>query len=87
MQKSFKIIVSGHWEEYLRYVSVKTGKISTDGWIGYKPLMKERPHFEQMLSNKGDNLKMLRIQINNLKNWLSVIHSYGNKEIVNQHIE
>ncbi len=45
-------------------------KITTDGWSGYKPLKKEYPHFEQKLSNNGQNLKMLHIQIRNFKNWL-----------------
>jgi hypothetical protein len=31
----------------------KDAKITTDGWSGYKALMKEYPYFEQKLSNKG----------------------------------
>ena len=45
----------------------KDAKIITDGWSGYKPLMKKYPHFEQKLSNKGQNFKMLHIQIRNFK--------------------
>ena len=65
----------------------KDAKITTDGWSGYKPLMKEYPHFEQKLSNKGQNFKMLHIQIRNFKNWLRGVHSYCNKETLNQYIE
>lgn len=36
-------------------------KITTDGWSGYKPIMKNHPHYEQKLSDKGQNLKILYI--------------------------
>ena len=62
-------------------------KITTDGWSGYKPLMKKYPHFEQKLSDKGQNFKMLHLQIRNFKNWLRGVHSYCNKETLNQYIE
>lgn len=62
-------------------------KITTDGWSGYKPVMKKYPHFEQKLSNKGQNFKMLHIQIRNFKNWLRGVHSYCNKETLNQYID
>ena len=62
-------------------------KITTDGWSGYKPLMKKHPRFEQKLSNKGQNFKMLHFQIRNFKNWLRGVHSYCNKETLNQYIE
>jgi hypothetical protein len=65
----------------------KEAKITTDGWSGYKPLMKEYPHFEQKLSDKGQNFKMLHIQIRNLKNWLRGVHSYCSKDTINQYIE
>lgn len=62
-------------------------KITTDSWSGYKPLMKRYPDFEQKLSNKGQNFKMLHIQIRNFKNWLRGVHSYCEKETLNQYIE
>ena len=46
----------------------KDAKITTDIWSGYKFLMKEYPHFEQKLSNKEQNFKMLHIQIRNFQN-------------------
>ena len=73
-------------EIFHRHIS-KTAKITTDGWSGYKPLMKQYPHFEQKLSNKGQNFKMLHIQIRNFKNWLRGVHSYCSKETLNQYIE
>ena len=65
----------------------KNAKITTDGWSGYKPLRKKYPNFEQKLSNKGQNFKMLHIQIRNFKNWLRGVHSYCSKETLNQYIE
>jgi len=62
-------------------------KITTDGWSGYKPLIKKYPEFEQKLSDKGQNFKMLHIQIRNFKNWLRGVHSYCNKEYINQYIQ
>lgn len=61
--------------------------ITTDGWSGYKPLIKKYPNFEQKLSDKGQNFKMLHIQIRNFKNWLRGVHSYCSKETLNQYIE
>ena len=57
----------------------KEAKITTDGWSGYKPLMKEYPHFEQKLSDKGQSFKMLHIQIRNLRNCLRGVHYYGSR--------
>lgn len=65
----------------------KEAKITTDGWSGYKPLMKKYPHFEQKLSDKGQNFKMLHIQIRNFKNWLRGVHSYCDKDTLNQYID
>jgi len=62
-------------------------QITTDGWSGYKPLKKIYPHFEQKLSDKGQNFKMLHIQIRNFKNWLRGVHSYCSKEALNQYID
>jgi len=53
----------------------KDASVITDGWSGYKPLMKIYPKLEQRLSNKGQNFKMLHIQIRNFKNWLRGVHS------------
>lgn len=65
----------------------KDAKITTDGWSGYKPLKKKYPHFDQKLSNKGQNFKMLHIQIRNLKNWLRGVHSYCSKHTLNQYLD
>ena len=42
-------------------------QITTDGWSGYKSLMKKFPHFEQILSDKEQHFKMLHLQIRNFK--------------------
>jgi len=65
----------------------KEAKIVTDGWRGYTPLKKSYPHFEQKLSNKGENFKMLHIQIRNFKNWLRGMHSYCHESLMNQYIQ
>ena len=65
----------------------KDAKITTDVWSGYKFLMKEYPHFEQKLSNKEQNFKMLHIQIRNFQNWLRGVHSYCSKDALNQYVE
>ena len=65
----------------------KAANITTDGWSGYKPLRKKYPYFEQKLSDKGQNFKMSHIQIRNFKNWLRGVHSYCDKDNVNQYIE
>lgn len=62
-------------------------QITTDGWSGYKPLIKKFPNFEQKLSNKGENFKMLHIQIRNFKNWLRGVHSYCSKELITKYIQ
>ncbi len=62
-------------------------QITTDGWSGYKPLIKKYPKFEQKLSNKGQNFKMLHIQIRNFKNWLRGVHSYCSKELISRYIQ
>jgi hypothetical protein len=49
--------------------------------------VKEYPNFKQKLSNKEQNFKMLNIQVINFKNWLRAVHSYCNKETLNQYIE
>lgn len=65
----------------------KDAKIITDGWSGYKPLVKKYPDLKQILSNNGENFKMLHIQIRNFKNWLRGIHSFCDKKYMNQYIQ
>lgn len=65
----------------------KEAQITTDGWSGYKPLMDEYPNFSQKLSNKGENFKMLHIQIRNFKNWLRGVHSFCHETYINQYIQ
>jgi hypothetical protein len=65
----------------------KEAQITTDGWSGYKPLMNEFPNIVQKLSDKGQNFKMLHIQIRNFKNWLRGVHSFCHKEYINQYIQ
>jgi hypothetical protein len=77
--KSLKPIFDEHIDE--------EAKITTDGWSGYKPLKKKYPHFEQKLSNKGQNFKMLHFQIRNFKNWLRGTHSYCHENYINQYIQ
>ena len=61
--------------------------IVADGWSGYKPLKAEYPNLKQTLSNKGQSFKMLHIQIRNFKNWLRGVHSYCNKEYLQNYID
>lgn len=61
--------------------------IVTDGWSGYKPLKKNYPNMTQILSNNGENFKMLHFQIRNFKNWLRGVHSYCEKEYIKQYIQ
>ena len=77
--KSLKTIFDVHID--------KQAKITTDGWTGYAPLKKAYPHFEQKLSDKGQNFKMLHIQIRNFKNWLRGVHSYCHESYINQYIQ
>lgn len=39
----------------------KEAKITTDGWSGYKLLVKNHPNFKQKLSVKGQIFKVLHI--------------------------
>lgn len=65
----------------------RDASITTDGWSGYKPLKKKFPHLSQKLSDKGKNFTMLHLQIRNFKNWLRGVHSYCNKETLNEYID
>ncbi|MCR6642124.1 MAG: IS1595 family transposase [Sporocytophaga sp.] len=65
----------------------RDAKIETDGWSGYKPLKTEYPNLKQKLSEKGENFKMLHIQIRNFKNWIRGVHSYCNKEYMNKYLQ
>ena len=60
--------------------------ILVDGWRGYSPI-KENYNIKQTLSNKGENFKMLHIQIRNFKNWLRGIHSYCDSEYLQRYID
>lgn len=61
--------------------------VLADGWAGYKPLKEDYPNLKQTLSEKGQNFKMLHIQIRNFKNWLRGVHSYCNKEYLQKYID
>ena len=62
-------------------------EVLADGWSGYKPLKEDYPNLKQTLSNQGKNFKMLHIQIRNFKNWLRGVHSYCNKEYLQNYID
>lgn len=47
--------------------------VKADGWRGYLPLKKEW-NLDQILSNKGENFKLLHTHIMNIKGWLRGIH-------------
>jgi hypothetical protein len=66
---------------------LNTAKIITDGWRGYKALIKKSPDFEQRLSNKGQHFTMLHIQIRNFEKWLRGVHSYCDKTYMEQYIQ
>lgn len=76
---SLKVLFDSHIKEDAFVVA--------DGWSGYKPLKEEYPNLKQKLSNKGQNFKMLHIQIRNFKNWLRGVHSYCNKEYLQKYID
>ena len=77
--QSLKSLFDSHIKEDAHVVA--------DGWSGYKPLKQEYPNLKQKLSNKGQNFKMLHIQIRNFKNWLRGVHSYCNKEYLQKYID
>ena len=67
---------------------IKTdANIITDGWSGYKPLKESFPNLTQKLSNKGENFKMLHLQIRNFKNWLRGVHSYCDHKYLSKYID
>ncbi|MGK0315110.1 MAG: hypothetical protein ACI86M_001338 [Saprospiraceae bacterium] len=61
--------------------------VVADCWPGYTPLKEGYPNLKQKLSNKGQNFKMLHIQIRNFKNCLKGVHSYCNKEYLQKYID
>lgn len=65
----------------------KNAQIITDGWSGYKPIKKLYKNMTSRLSDKGQNFRMLHIQIRNLKNWLRGTHSYCDKSLLDQYLE
>lgn len=65
----------------------KDALVLADGWTGYGPLKKEYPNLRQILSENGQNFKMLHIQIRNFKNWLRGVHSYCNAEYLQKYID
>lgn len=60
--------------------------VVADKWAGYIPLKEEYPNLKQILSEKGQNFKMLHLQIRNFKNWLRGTHSYCNREYMQKYI-
>ena len=70
------------FEEHIR----QDAFVLADGWSGYTPLKKEYPNLKQILSEAGQNFKMLHIQIRNFKNWLRGVHSYCNAEYLQKYI-
>lgn len=65
----------------------RDASITTDGWSGYRPLKQKFPYLTQKLSDNGRNFTMLHLQIRNFKNWLRGVHSYCNKETLNEYID
>ena len=65
----------------------QAAKVVTDGWAGYKPLLKSYPNLEQRLSDNGKNFTMLHLQIRNFKNWLRGVHSYCSKANIHKYID
>lgn len=51
----------------------KNALVTTDGWRGYAPLKKGR-NINQVLSEKGESMKLLHTHIMNVKGWLRGIH-------------
>lgn len=60
--------------------------VLADKWSGYSPLKEQYPNLRQKLSMKGENFRMIHIQIRNFKNWLRGVHSYCNKEYLQKYI-
>jgi hypothetical protein len=61
--------------------------VVADCWPEYTPLKEGYPNLKQKLSNKGQNFKMLHIQIRKFKNWLISEHSYCKKEYLQKYID
>ncbi|MCA1751116.1 MAG: IS1595 family transposase [Cryomorphaceae bacterium] len=61
--------------------------VLADKWTGYIPLKKSFPNLKQIKSDKGRNFPMIHQQIRNFKNWLRGVHSYCNKEHLEEYID
>lgn len=71
---------------FLDHISLNA-QVVTDGWSGYQPIKKLYKNMTSRLSDKGQNFKMIHIQIRNLKNWLRGTHSYCDKKLLDQYLE
>ncbi len=71
---------------FLDHISLNAQVVS-DGWSGYQPIKKLYKNMTSRLSDKGQNFKMIHIQIRNLKNWLRGTHSYCDKRLLDQYLE
>lgn len=61
-------------------------QVLADKWPGYQPLIESYPNLKQIKSEKGRNFPMIHQQIRNFKNWLRGVHSYCNKEHLEEYI-
>ncbi len=52
----------------MRHVTNNKAYVMADKWTGYIPLKQDYPNLKQVLSEKGQNFKMLHLQIRNFKN-------------------
>jgi hypothetical protein len=60
---------------------------ATDGLRGHLPLKRSYPTCKQRLSDKGQRVKTLHIQITNFKRWLRGVHSHCHESYMNQCIQ
>lgn len=70
---------------FTEHISVDA-HVLADKWTGYIPLKKAFPYLTQIKSEKGRNFPMIHHQIRNFKNWLRGVHSYCNKEHLEEYI-
>ncbi len=57
-----------------------SSRVITDGWSGYKPLIKKYPQMIHVPSKNGENFPDMHIHIMNLKGWLRGIHHHCSKK-------